>query len=64
MGLWKLPKRVHLLITESEIGTPSAVMQVLKQRTARIAPHGNNASDGSHKVGDASEIKRRDPPPA
>jgi REP element-mobilizing transposase RayT len=28
-------KHIHLLITEPEIGSPSTVMQVLKQRTAR-----------------------------
>jgi putative transposase len=30
-----MPEHVHLLLTEPEIGTPSTVMQVLKQRTAR-----------------------------
>jgi REP element-mobilizing transposase RayT len=30
-----MPEHIHLLITEPEIGTPSKVMQVLKQRTAR-----------------------------
>src|SRR5258708_33413855 len=28
-------ENIHLLLTESEVGTPSTVMQVLKQRTAR-----------------------------
>ena len=31
-----MPEHVHLLITEPEIGNPSTVMQVLKQRTARV----------------------------
>lgn len=30
-----MPEHVHLLLTEPELGTPSTVMQVLKQRTAR-----------------------------
>jgi len=35
VGYVVMPEDVHLLITEPEIGTPSTVMQVLKQRTAR-----------------------------
>ncbi len=30
-----MPEHIHLLLTEPEIGTPSTVMQVLKQRAAR-----------------------------
>ena len=30
-----MPEHIHLLVTEPEVGTPSTVMQVLKQRTAR-----------------------------
>jgi len=30
-----MPEHIHLLISEPEVGTPSTVMQVLKQRTAR-----------------------------
>jgi len=30
-----MPEHFHLLISEPEVGTPSTVMQVLKQRTAR-----------------------------
>ena len=30
-----MPEHIHLLLTEPELGTPSTVMQVLKQRTAR-----------------------------
>ena len=35
IGYVVMPEHIHLLITEPEIGTPSKVMQVLKQRTAR-----------------------------
>src|ERR1700733_6593473 len=34
VGYVVMPEHIHLLITEPEIGTPSTVMQVLKQRTA------------------------------
>jgi putative transposase len=34
VGYVVMPEHFHLLITEPEIGTPSTVMQVLKQRTA------------------------------
>ena len=30
-----MPEHIHRLVTEPEVGTPSTVMQVLKQRTAR-----------------------------
>jgi putative transposase len=30
-----MPEHVHLLLTEPEVGSPSTVMQVLKQPTAR-----------------------------
>ncbi len=35
VGYVVMPEHVHLLITEPQVGTPSTVMQVLKQRTAR-----------------------------
>jgi len=35
VGYVVMPEHIHLLITEPEIGTPSTVMQVVKQRTAR-----------------------------
>jgi REP-associated tyrosine transposase len=35
VGYVVMPEHIHLLITEPEIGSPSTVMQVLKQRTAR-----------------------------
>ena len=35
VGYVVMPEHVHLLVTEPEVGTPSTVMQVLKQRTAR-----------------------------
>jgi putative transposase len=35
VGYVVVPEHIHLLITEPEIGNPSTVMQVLKQRTAQ-----------------------------
>jgi len=35
VGYVVMPEHVHLLMTEPEVGTPSTVMQVLKQRAAR-----------------------------
>jgi len=35
VGYVVMPEHIHLLITEPELGTPSTVMQVLKQHTAR-----------------------------
>ena len=34
VGYVLMPEHIHLLITAPEVGTPSTVMQVLKQRTA------------------------------
>jgi REP element-mobilizing transposase RayT len=40
-----MPEHFHLLINEPEIGTPSTVMQVLKQRTAHaLLPKKRRAS--------------------
>jgi putative transposase len=35
VGYLVMPEHMHLLISEPEVGNPSTVMQVLKQRTAR-----------------------------
>jgi putative transposase len=35
VGYVVMPEHIHLLVTEPEIGNPSKIMQVLKQRTAR-----------------------------
>ena len=35
VGYVVMPEHIHLLLTEPEVGSPSTVMQVLKQRTAR-----------------------------
>ena len=35
VGYVVMPEHIHLLLSEPEVGTPSTVMQVVKQRTAR-----------------------------
>jgi putative transposase len=35
VGYVVMPEHIHLLVTEPEVGNPSIVIQVLKQRTAR-----------------------------
>src|SRR5260370_13431817 len=35
VGYGVMPEHIHLLLSEPEVGTPSTVMQVLKQRTTR-----------------------------
>ena len=35
VGYVVMPEHIHLLLAEPEVGTPSTVMQVLKQRSAR-----------------------------
>jgi putative transposase len=35
VGYVVMPEHIHLLLTEPEVGSPSTVMQVVKQRTAR-----------------------------
>ena len=35
VGYVVMPEHIHLLLTEPEVGNPSTVMQVLKQRLAR-----------------------------
>jgi putative transposase len=55
VGYVVMPEHVHLLITEPEIGSPSTVMQVLKQRTARALPPKRKRTDPRQKplFGDA-----------
>ncbi|MGH9816799.1 MAG: transposase [Candidatus Acidiferrales bacterium] len=45
VGFVAMPEHVHLLMSEPAVGTPSTVMQVLKQRTSRLAHRGNGSAD-------------------
>ena len=40
VGFVVMPEHIHLLISEPKIGTPSTVMQVLKQRVSRALRRG------------------------
>jgi putative transposase len=44
-----MPEHIHLLMTEPEVGTPSTVMQVLKQRTARALLPKKRRSDARQR---------------
>ncbi len=45
VGYVVMPEHIHLLVTEPEVGTPSTLMQVLKQRTARALLPKNKRGD-------------------
>ena len=45
-----MPEHIHLLVTEPEVGTPSTVMQVLKQRTAHaLLPRRKRTNPRQHE---------------
>jgi REP element-mobilizing transposase RayT len=50
------PGHIHLLLTEPAVGTPSTIMQVLKQRTARALLPKKKRTDARQRslFGDAS----------
>jgi len=51
VGYVVMPEHFHLLITEPEIGTPSTVMQVLKQRTAHaLLPRRKRRDPRQHQL--------------
>ena len=49
-GFVVMPEHVHLLISEPPRGTPSTVLQVLKQRVSRSLSMEGNASMGQMKL--------------
>jgi putative transposase len=49
VGYVAMPEHIHLLISEPERGTPSTVMQVVKQRYARqVLPMSKAGPDSRH----------------
>ncbi len=44
-----MPEHIHLLLTEPQVGTPSTVMQVLKQRTAHALLPKKKRADGPQR---------------
>jgi putative transposase len=49
VGYVVMPEHIHLLLTEPEVGTPSTVMQVLKQRAARALLPRKKQSDARQR---------------
>jgi putative transposase len=59
LGYVVMPEHVHLLIGEPNLGSPSTVMQVLKQRVSRAMHQVNRASSGRERLlGEVSNRKR------
>ena len=59
VGYVVMPEHIHLLITEPEVGTPSTVMQVLKQRTARALLPKRKRADARQRRLFADAVVRR-----
>jgi putative transposase len=59
VGYVVMPEHIHLLLTEPEVGKPSTVMQVLKQRTARALLPENKRKDPRQRNLFAEESQRR-----
>ena len=60
VGYVVMPEHVHLLITEPEVGNPSTVLQVLKQRTATPCyPSANGAMRASATCSGTSLVGAR-----
>jgi putative transposase len=59
VGYVVMPEHIHLLISEPEVGTPSTVMQVLKQRTAHALLPKRERRDRCQRSLFANEPQRR-----
>ncbi|MGA7218884.1 MAG: transposase [Candidatus Sulfotelmatobacter sp.] len=59
VGYVVMPEHIHLLMTEPEVGTPSTVMQVLKQRTARALLPKRKRTNPRQRSLFEDELKRR-----
>ncbi len=54
-----MPEHIHLLITQPEVGTPSTVMQVLKQRTAHaLLPKKKRVDGRQRRLFDNGAVRR------
>jgi len=58
VGYVVMPEHVHLLITEPEIGSPSTVMQVLKQRSAKALLPKRKRRDAQQRMPFGEETRR------
>jgi putative transposase len=59
VGYVVMPEHIHLLVTEPEIGNPSTIMQVLKQRTARALLPKRKRKDPRQRSLSARKSQRR-----
>jgi len=59
VGYVVMPEHVHLLISEPETGTPSTVMQVVKQRFARELLRGIRESFAARKLFEEAHVWQR-----
>jgi len=57
IGYVVMPEHIHLLISESEVGDPSVVMKVIKQRSARVLRRRRPSSAQSQFWPDTDEPK-------
>jgi putative transposase len=64
LGYVVMPEHIHLLISEPKVGTPTTVMQVLKQRVSR-AMHGRRrrkrTPPGQMRLWDDGPARKRPP---
>jgi putative transposase len=60
LGFVVMPEHIHLLISEPRVGTPSTVMQVLKQRVSRAVRQRERrrASAGQMRLWDEAPVPR------
>lgn len=64
IGYVVMPEHIHLLISEPNVGSPTAVMQVLKQRVSRAMNQrrrSKRASPGQLRLWDEGEVEKRGP---
>jgi putative transposase len=59
VGYVVMPEHIHLLIAEPEVGTPSTVMQVLKQRAARALLPKRRRTDARQRLLFGDVVPRR-----
>ena len=59
VGYVVMPEHIHLLISEPEVGTPSTVMQILKQRTAHALLPKRKRRDPRQRSLFGDEVQRR-----
>src|SRR5579863_380435 len=59
VGYVVMPEHIHLLIPEPKVGTPSTVMQMLKQRASRLLRRRRRVPKSQMRLWDDDQGKRR-----